>query len=222
MVKTLLKNAPTNLFLNFLNWLNKDSTKLLEKEKQKFEKILEQKEADERCMFFGNWEKGTVTKEDVKELHKEFGERADRKSDKRTAIAQVLQWVTFILTSALLGTILSVDVEPRMKIGLVIFGVMFGLVITKIQKNKIITIRLDAFRYRLQQLHLERFYCGEPFLPMKITVAKSLRGELTTDEEDRDIIYEKYSLTNLELITVFLVQIMYLILLVLSFFLTWN
>jgi len=38
-------------------------------------------------------------------------------------------------------------------------------------------------------------------------ISKALRSSDKIDEEERDVQYEKYSLTNLQLITVFLIQI---------------
>lgn len=212
-----LVNAPTNLFIKFLSWLNRNSTQLLDEEKEKFRLFVESK--NNTCVFFGEWPKErVVTEKDVLRLHEKYDKKADTKTSKRAQVAQVLQWVTLVIISGILTGIPSMDTSDKVKIILTIIAVFIGLVITKIQKSKLITIRIDAYKYRLKQIQLEKEYVPKGLLPADTLINKALRGSSRVEEEERDIEYEKYSLTNLELIIVFLIQFMYFGILVINFF----
>lgn len=212
MVRRTLR-LPISIVYNFLSWLNSDSTSLLEKEKIRFRDYYS---AKEDCIFFPlrkgvneiSWLEKRALKQDIQDLHEKFNQKALTKSQDRSSAMQNLQWATLVIASGILSVFFVYDnIELIHKIILVSFGCIFGMIVTKIQKHKMITARIDAYKFRLFQIYLEERY-GE-FLPCQIRVSRAMRGNEETPEEERDVVYEKYSISNLELISAFLIYMMY-------------
>ncbi|MCD8494926.1 MAG: hypothetical protein LRY46_02340 [Candidatus Pacebacteria bacterium] len=196
------------MIYEFLTWLNKDSTNLLQSYKNKFNNFCNENNYTEcPCIFFGKWDRLPRSR-DVRILYDEFEKRALAKGAYRVEASARLQWATLIITSSVISGALLPDVTTTKKLVIICIGIIFGLVVTKIQKHKIVTTRIEAYKYRLYQLYLEKRYTE--FLPRLTHTNKYLRGSSAAPAEDRDVSYEKYSLTNLDMLTAFLIQIMYI------------
>ena len=195
VAKKITNNFSTKILFRFFSWLNQKSTDVLIEVKDRFNDEVSQYEEDcgkDKCMFFGEIDG--------------LPEKCD------------LQWVTLILFSALVSGIHAMDTDPNSKIFMIVFALLAGLFITRVQKYKLITIRADSYRARLCQIYLEKRYSKHGFISRKTQVDKTFRGNREIPMEDRDTTYEKYSLTNIELVSIFFIQMMYWILSIISFF----
>ena len=220
VAKKITNNFSTKILFRFFSWLNQKSTDVLIEVKDRFNDEVSQYEEDcgkDKCMFFGEID-GLPEKSDVKDLHKEYDESSRAKSSKKYLVIRDLQWVTLILFSALVSGIHAMDTDPNSKIFMIVFALLAGLFITRVQKYKLITTRADSYRARLCQIYLEKRYSKHGFISRKTQVDKTFRGNREIPMEDRDTTYEKYSLTNIELVSIFFIQMMYWILSIISFF----
>jgi len=143
MVKKII-NFPYLYVFKFLTWLNRNSTSLLVEEKIKFNQLVEK--AGDTCLFFGDWPEDTVEKSDVQKKHDDFGERANLKTSRRVSVARVLEWAILIIFSGMLTKVPTMEISDLFQTILAVTGFFMGLVITKIQKSILITIRLDAYK----------------------------------------------------------------------------
>lgn len=183
MVRKTLR-LPISIAYDFLSWLNSDSTSLLEKEKNRFKDYFISKK---ECIFFPEWkDTDTLTwldarsrKQDIQDLHEKFNQKALAKASDRSNAMQALQWATLVIASGILSVFFVYDnIELIHKIILVSFGCIFGIIVTKIQKHKMITARLDAYKFRLYQIYLEERYTES--IPCQIKVSRAMRGNEET------------------------------------------
>ncbi len=209
---TLIKitSLPMYLFYSLLLYLNRGAKKILEETKERFEyekDILLKREIP--TTYFQSEISEEKLDKKVNETWNNFDDKAEKKSDKRDIILARIIQVTPAILAVIGGIHLIPGVHnPYIKISVVIFMFICGIMFSYISKRQVLSLRADGYEYHLFKIYLEETF---PKYLFPVTIRKrDLRGEKETPREKRGSSLNPRSFTDNELLIIFITSLLYL------------